>query len=213
MLKLIEHYLSLQGEGLRSGKLAYFVRFAGCNLRCQWCDSKFSFGKGKQIPFQKIVKEIKDSKAQFVCLTGGEPLLHEADCIRLIRQFPKVHFDIETGGALDISKPQLRNSSIIMDWKLRHSGMNDQMKKENLALLRRTNDLLKFVTDMSVPDQKEILKIVKITEKERFPISLQPLHGTNIKKCADWIIKQKNPRLQINLQIHKYIWPLNTRKV
>ena len=213
MLKLIEHYLSLQGEGLRAGKLTYFVRFAGCNLRCQWCDSKFSFGKGKQIPFQKIVKEIKNSKAQFVCLTGGEPLLHESDCLRLIHHFPKIHFDVETGGALDISKLQFKNSSIIMDWKLHHSGMKDRMKKENLPLLRRSHDLLKFVTDMSDSDQKEISRIMKQTKKSEFQISLQPLHGSEAIKCADWIIRQKNPRLQINLQIHKYIWPRNTRKV
>ena len=211
-MQLIEHYLSLQGEGLRTGKLTYFVRFARCNLRCSWCDSTYTFGKGKPISFEAIAQAIKKSKAHYVCLTGGEPLLHTKDCIELIRHFPNLHFDVETSGSIAIRPVQLKNSSIIMDWKLNHSKMSHKMKQENFSCLRKNQDLLKFVTDGSKEEQMEILKIEKKTRKFGFLISLQPVFGTNPEKCANWLISLKNPRFQFNLQLHKTIWsPTQTR--
>lgn len=205
-MQLIEHYLSIQGEGLHSGQLTYFVRFARCNLRCTWCDSTNAFGEGIETDFDMVANAVRDSHAKLVCLTGGEPLLHTEDCVRLIRHFPNLHFDIETSGALDVRSVQLPNSSIIMDWKLKMSGMNHKMKFENLSFLRPTHDLLKFVTDASEEEKSEIEEIEKKTKKMGFPISLQPVFGTNAQKLAEWLIELRNPRLQMNLQIHKHIW-------
>lgn len=205
-MQLIEHYLSIQGEGLHPGKLTYFIRFAGCNLRCSWCDSTYTFGEGKEVDFSTIRDAILKSRSQFICLTGGEPLLHPNEAMHLISYFPGLQFDIETGGSLDIKRVQMGNSSIIMDWKLKHSGMNHKMKEENLFLLRPTHDLLKFVTDMSEEERDEIKEIIEKTEKIGFTISLQPVFGTDPQKLTEWMIRLKNPRIQINLQIHKYIW-------
>src|SRR3989344_3851580 len=162
-MQLIEHYLSIQGEGLRAGKLTYFVRFARCNLSCAWCDSAYTFGKGEEISFAAVANAILGSKARFVCLTGGEPLLHTEDCLRLIRHFPEIHFDIETGGALDIAPVQTPISSVIIDWKLTHSGMSSRMKEEHLRLLGPDNDLLKFVTDGSDEEKAEIRALIART--------------------------------------------------
>ncbi|MBI2915250.1 MAG: radical SAM protein [Elusimicrobia bacterium] len=193
--------------------MTYFVRFAGCNLRCVWCDSAYTFGKGRAVTFSSVQKSIQRTRAPFVCLTGGEPLLHIRDCLRLIRSFPRICFDIETGGSLDVRPVQTHNSCVIMDWKLKHSGMTRKMKNENLAYLRKDQDLLKFVTDGSPKEKKEILAITKKTEGDGFPISLQPVYGTPPQNLTEWMIRLKNPRLQINLQIHKFIWPLKTRGV
>lgn len=205
-MQLIEHYLSIQGEGLRAGKLTYFVRFARCNLSCSWCDSTYTFGKGEEISFAVVANAILGSKARFVCLTGGEPLLHTEDCLRLIRHFPEIHFDIETGGALDIALVQFPNASVIMDWKLKHSGMNPKMKEEHLKLLRPDKDLLKFVTDGSDDESTEMLALITRTETLEFPISVQPVWGADARKLTEWALSLKNPRLQVNLQIHKLIW-------
>ncbi len=205
-MQIIEHYLSIQGEGLHPGQLTYFVRFARCNLSCTWCDSTYTFGKGSEIDFETVRSAIEQSRSRYVCLTGGEPLLHVPDCIRLIQAFPQTHFDVETGGSLDIAPVQFENSSIVMDWKLEHSGMGRKMKEENLPLLRPELDLLKCVTDMSEEETQEILQIVQKTEKMKFPVSIQPVYGTDPQKLAEWVIALKNPRLQVNLQIHKLIW-------
>ena len=205
-MQLIEHYLSIQGEGLHPGKLTYFVRFARCNLSCAWCDSTYTFGKGEEISFATVANGILGSKAKFVCLTGGEPLLHGEDCLRLITHFPEIRFDIETGGSQDIAPVQLANSSVIMDWKLEASGMNPKMKEEHLTLLRPAQDLLKFVTDMSEEEMDEMKDLISRTEKLDFPISIQPVWGTDARKLTEWVLSLKNPRLQVNLQIHKLIW-------
>ena len=205
-MELIEHYLSIQGEGLHPGKLTYFVRFARCNLACLWCDSTYTFVKGSEIGFETVSDAIAASKAPFVCLTGGEPLLHTDDCLRLIEHFPRIHFDVETGGSLDVGAVQRPNVSVIMDWKLKHSGMNHKMKEENLPLLRASHDLLKFVTDVSEPEKAEIQEITAKTEKMGFPVSLQPVYGADPQKLTEWMISLRNPRLQVNLQIHKVIW-------
>lgn len=211
-MQLIEHYLSLQGEGLHTGKLTYFVRFARCNLRCAWCDSTYTFGQGKAVSFESIAKAIQKSRTQYVCLTGGEPLLHTKDCTDLILHFPNLHFDVETSGSLDIAPVRLKNSSIIMDWKLAHSKMNHKMKQENFSFLRKNQDLLKFVTDGSKEEQTEILEIEKKTKKFGFLISIQPVFGTHPEKLANWLIFLKNPRFQFNIQLHKTIWsPTQTR--
>jgi 7-carboxy-7-deazaguanine synthase len=206
-MRLIEHYLSVQGEGLRSGKLTYFVRFARCNLRCSWCDSAYTFGEGEEIAFEPVTRAIEESRAAFVCLTGGEPLLHPEDCLKLIRHFPKLHFDLETGGSLGFSQFLLPNVSVIMDWKLEHSGMSGKMKEEYLKLLRPNHDLLKFVSDGSAEERNEILGILAKTEKSGVPVSIQPVHGADPGSLADWVVSLKNPRLQINLQLHKVLWP------
>jgi len=205
-MQLIEHYLSIQGEGLHPGKPTYFVRFARCNLSCTWCDSTYTFGKGEEIAFATVSNAIMASKAKYVCLTGGEPLLHTEDCLRLIENFPELHFDIETGGALDIAPVERLNTSVIMDWKLVHSGMNHKMKEEFLKLLRPEQDLLKFVTDGSDDEKKEILEVLFRTESYGFPVSIQPVWGSDFKKITEWTLSLKNPRTQINLQLHKLIW-------
>ena len=205
-MQLIEHYLSIQGEGLHPGKLSYFVRFARCNLSCAWCDSTYTFGKGEEVSFATVANAILGSKAKYVCLTGGEPLLHTEDCVRLIKHFPEIHFDIETGGSLDVAPVQFQNSSVIMDWKLKHSGMNHKMKEEHLKLLRPAQDLLKFVTDMTGEESAEMKDLISRMEIFDFPISVQPVWGTDPQKLTEWVLSLKNPRLQVNLQIHKLIW-------
>ena len=205
-MRLIEHYLSIQGEGLHSGKPTYFVRFARCNLRCAWCDSEYTFGDGDETTFDMVAEAVTRSKAQIVCLTGGEPLLHTDDCLHLIRHFPLIHFDIETGGSLDIAKVLLGNVSVVMDWKLSGSGMNGKMRKENLPLLRLTHDLLKFVTDGSDTERSEIEDLIRRTQDSGVPVSIQPVFGTEARPLAEWTLSIKNPRIQFNLQMHKYIW-------
>ncbi len=212
-MRLIEHYLSVQGEGLHPGQLTYFVRFARCNLRCSWCDSAYTFGPGREVPFAAVARAIRESKARFVCLTGGEPLLHKEDCLNLIRAFPKLHFDIETGGSLDILPCLKPNVSVIMDWKLTSSKMGHKMIAASLQYLRPKLDMIKLVTNFSTAEIAEMNSLIQRTEKSKVPVSIQPVQGTSPQKIADWAIQLKNPRIRVNLQLHKLIWPRRRRGV
>lgn len=211
-MRLIEHYLSLQGEGLHAGRLSYFVRFARCNLRCKWCDSSYTFVAGREVAFARVISAILKSRARYVCLTGGEPLLHQEECRKIVQRLPQHHFDIETGGALPIAALQLSNTSIIMDWKLASSGMADKMLAKNLTLLRPDQDLIKFVTVASPQEKKEIRTLLKNPLLKKIRFSVQPVAGTVLAPLADWVLSLKDPRIQFNLQLHKQIWPTHKRK-
>src|SRR5688572_16663022 len=78
-LPVMEHFYTLQGEGVHTGKAAYFIRLGGCDVGCVWCDVKESWDGGKH-PLWKIedlVSTVKATPAQIVVITGGEPLMHD----------------------------------------------------------------------------------------------------------------------------------------
>ncbi len=213
IMRLIEHYLSIQGEGLHAGKPSYFIRFARCNLRCAWCDSGYTFGPGKEVSFAAVAQSLRRSRARYVCLTGGEPLLYPQECLGLMQEFPQLTFDIETGGSIAIGDAQTANSCVIMDWKLSASAMHKKMVAANLPRLRPDRDLLKFVSTGSTQEKKEILQTIKKISDRQVPVSIQPVFGSNPQALADWALSLKYPHLQFNLQLHKYIWPNRHRSI
>ncbi len=91
ILKITEIFPSIQGEGLRQGEPTHFVRLAGCNLRCAFCDTKYAWEEGKEYTTQDILERIKKNQRRFpadwVCLTGGEPLLQDlSEFVWLLKQ-------------------------------------------------------------------------------------------------------------------------------
>jgi 7-carboxy-7-deazaguanine synthase len=104
-LKTIEVFASVQGEGLRQGEPTIFVRLAGCNLRCAFCDTKFAWGRGHVRTVGQIAAAVqaiwRDFPARWVCLTGGEPLAQ--DIGPLLRQLRKagLAIQVETNGTFD----------------------------------------------------------------------------------------------------------------
>ena len=81
ILKVSEIFASIQGEGLRQGEPTIFVRLTGCNLRCDFCDTKYSWEGGDDISVQQVIEQVKHRHKEFpadwVCITGGEPLLQD----------------------------------------------------------------------------------------------------------------------------------------
>jgi organic radical activating enzyme len=104
-LPLAESFYSLQGEGFYSGTPAYFIRLAGCNVRCRWCDSKETWDAHNHpsIPIATVVEQVLQSNSPMVVVTGGEPLLHNLDalCIALKKHGIAVH--LETSGTEPLS--------------------------------------------------------------------------------------------------------------
>ncbi|MFB0564998.1 MAG: 7-carboxy-7-deazaguanine synthase QueE [Candidatus Aminicenantaceae bacterium] len=102
ILKITEIFPSIQGEGLRQGCPTLFVRLSGCNLKCRFCDTKYSWKEGKDYSVAKVVEEIKSLRRRFparwVCVTGGEPLLQ--DITGLIRELKRenIRIQVETNG-------------------------------------------------------------------------------------------------------------------
>ncbi|WP_455663103.1 putative 7-carboxy-7-deazaguanine synthase QueE [Pradoshia sp.] len=222
MFKVIERFISIDGEGPTSGELAAFIRFEGCNLRCTWCDTKYSWDGSCSYEDQDaegIYQYIKDSGARNVTLTGGEPLLQKDmfHLLDLLSLDSTLHIHIETNGAIDIGKYKVRyqggNIRYIVDYKLPASGMERTMKKRNFEHVDQ-DDVIKFVI-ASEGDLQETWRIVnkhELTRKCR--VFLSPVaESFEPKKIVEFMVSRKWHDVRLQVQVHKVIWPKDMRGV
>ena len=100
-MKVNNIFYTVQGEGPFMGHPMIFVRLTGCNLRCEWCDTKYSWEDGDEKSVEYIVEEIKKYPCKTVCFTGGEPLLQQEGIIKIIKKLPGYEFHLETNGTLE----------------------------------------------------------------------------------------------------------------
>lgn len=212
-LNLIELFASVQGETSLTGFPTTFIRLAACNLRCSWCDTTYSFGRGTPFSLEEIVAKVKLFGCRHVCVTGGEPLLQEP--VHTLMQLlcdGGYTVSLETGGSLStkIVDPRVR---IILDIKCPGSGMSDKNLWDNLNDLR-SHDEVKFVLN-DAADYSYALEVSKkyFLFDRAMPILLSPVHGVmDPKDLVAWILRDQLPA-RLNLQIHKYIWTPQTKGV
>ena len=203
-MKINEIFYSIQGEGRWTGLPNIFIRVTGCNLRCSFCDTKYAYFDGKEMPIEDIMKDVSKYPCKKVCITGGEPLLQE-QTIELIDSLikEKYHISIETNGSKSLKNiVNKKNLMISMDIKCPSSNMNEKMKFDNISLLRE-KDQLKFVIK-NKDDYEYAKKIIK-KYKPICPIYFQPVWGTDPKIIIDWI-KKDDLNVKLSLQLHKIIW-------
>jgi 7-carboxy-7-deazaguanine synthase len=207
-MKVVEIFPSLQGEGQQMGLPTVFVRFSGCNLRCEWCDTKYAYDEGEEMDIGRIVEEIRESGIRRVCLTGGEPTLQE-EIMDLIKALNGYDISIETNGSKDIT-PLLEFTDIMisLDIKCPSSGMSHSNILDNIDRLRPT-DQLKFV----IADEKDYEYAKDILKKHTplFPVIFTPVGGTEgLDDLAETVLED---RLNVRVlpQLHKIIWPEEDR--
>ncbi len=216
-MKVIEKFLSINGEGLRSGELAVFIRFQGCNLRCPYCDTKYSYinPKYQELEVEEIIDYIKSTNVNNVTLTGGEPLIHK-DVDKLINELSNLGYrvELETNGSVDISKyVGLNGVSFTLDYKGPSSLMEDKMNLENYKYLGK-NDVVKFVcgSDLDLLKAKEI--ILKYHLNEYTNPFISPMFGEiELEKIVDFMKDNNLNGVRLQLQIHKIIWDKDKRGV
>lgn len=204
MLKINEIFKSIQGESTFAGLPCTFVRLAGCNLRCSFCDTTYAYDEGTEMSVEEIIGAIDNLGCNLVEITGGEPLLQKDVCTladRLLRK--KYRVLVETNGSLNIDL--LPYGVIrIMDIKCPDSGMSDKMDWDNINRLKNPDEV-KFVISSRADYEwaKEIINRYKLTDKVEVLIS--PTFGhLEPREIAEWLIKD-NSRARLQLQIHKYI--------
>ena len=202
-MRVIEVFHSIQGEGPLTGVRTTFVRTARCNLRCRWCDTKYSFGPGRERSIGSILAEVRRNRTRFVCLTGGEPLL-QAESRELVVALSARGIDtvIETGGSLDV-RPYLGIDRVALsvDVKCPSSGMEGRNYGSNLERLR-SRDTVKFV----VADRTDYLFARRARRLYRGPATVvfQPVWGTDAGRLADWVLKDRLD-VRVMLQEHKLL--------
>jgi len=220
VLQVVEKFVSINGEGRRCGQLATFIRFAGCNLNCGYCDT--AWANDRKVAFDPMTAEevyayIKDTQVTNVTLTGGEPLLQQdmGELLELLSQDPELYVEIETNGSVLLSKfSDLENPpSFTMDYKLPSSGMERMMALENFDQLT-AKDTVKFVSGSleDLEKARELIDRYKLTEKTAVYIS--PIFGEiELETIVDFMKDNQMNGVNMQVQLHKIIWDPNERGV
>jgi 7-carboxy-7-deazaguanine synthase len=210
-LKVSEIFHSIQGESSRAGLPCVFVRLAGCNLRCSYCDTRYAYDQGRLMEIPDILEQVRRLRCPLVEVTGGEPLIQEETPSLIGRLLDEGHTVLlETNGSIDISTVDRRCARIV-DIKCPSSEMAGQNDLRNLKRLR-ARDELKFVIGdrRDYEFAKEILSTIRAA---RLKINFSPVFGTlALRTLAEWILADRLP-VRLNLQLHKIIWDPETRGV
>jgi len=211
-LKVNEIFYSLQGESTAAGKPCVFIRLSYCNLHCDYCDTEYAFHDGKDITIGQIIEDVTSYNCKLVEVTGGEPLLQE-NVHPLLKTLCDSGFSVllETGGHVNIDTVDKR-VKIIMDIKCPSSNESEKNHWLNLDILKNSDEVKFVISDKNDFDwAKSIISKYKLSKK--FVILFSPVFGIlNNKDLAEWILIEKLP-VQMQLQMHKYIWPESKRGV
>ena len=220
--QIIETFTSIDGEGPASGELSTFIRFSGCNLRCSWCDTKYSWD-GSCTPDLMTAEEIygfiKEAGANNVTLTGGEPLIQKniGDVIELLAEDALLTIRIETHGGIDIApfKERFKGKTVyfVVDFKLPDSKMMGQMHLPNLEIVEKV-DTYKFVIASEVDLEKALEVVSEYDLVSRCHVYFSPVVESIAPKIlVERMIAEKLNGVRLQLQLHKYIWPKEMRGV
>ncbi len=219
--KVVEKFISINGEGISSGQLAVFIRFAGCNLDCSYCDTKWANEKDVEYDLmsgKEIYDYIQSTGIKNITLTGGEPLIQEGmlALINLLSTHKKNFIEIETNGSVDISKFIPTEDKLIrftMDYKLGSSDMEEKMNMDNFNYLRNW-DVIKFVVG-SMSDLKRAKSIInKHHLIDKANVYISPVFGEiDRNDIVEFMKENKMNKATLQIQLHKVIWNPKKRGV
>jgi 7-carboxy-7-deazaguanine synthase len=224
-MHLIELYKSVQGESSFAGLPCIFVRLAGCNLRCAWCDSEYTFSGGKPFTQDEIVTQIEAlqtgiAPCKLVEFTGGEPMLQAKELLPLMHRLLNSGYTlmIETSGERPLAEVPTAVHKIV-DVKCPGAGAAaNSFRMENLAALTK-NDEVKFVLTNRADYDFALAFITEHTLNEKvasvllspaFNKSPSPLRTTDNatldpRTLVEWMMAD-GVDARLSLQIHKFIW-------
>ena len=212
-LRVSELFYSIQGESSRAGLPCAFVRLCGCNLRCAYCDSRYTWDEdGSLMSVAEICAWLDQYPVMMTEITGGEPLLQEAVyplLDRLLAQGREVL--LETGGSVSIAKVPTAVRTIL-DIKCPDSGMAAKNDWDNIALLRQrradgSHDEVKFVLS-SEEDAAWAVQVIRQHELTQLALVLfsPVLESLTPQRLAEFLLQEQLP-VRLQLQLHRQIWP------
>jgi len=206
VLSVCEIFLSLQGEASRIGLPCAFVRLAGCNLRCQWCDTTYARQAGQDMTVKNVMARLSKFNCRRVELTGGEPLCQPA-ALELMRTLCDAGWEVllETNGSRDIGPVDPRVGRIV-DFKCPSSGMSQENLWSNVEHLC-ARDEVKFVLADRGDYNFAAAAVRGRGLLDRCPVIFSPVHGRlDPADLAEWILAD-GLDVRLGLQLHKLLWP------
>jgi len=194
LLPVMEEFYSLQGEGIHTGKPAYFLRIGGCNVNCHFCDVKESWDADKHTltPVEDIVERIIANPSQAVVVTGGEPMLYNLDFLCEKLRNNNIRLFLETSGSQPISG--------YWDWICVSPKRNHPPQQNVLTQAHELKVVIQHEQDFAWAEENA--KLVK----NACTLLLQPEWSNNeyiTQKIVDYILKK--PKWRMSLQSHKYL--------
>jgi len=227
-MTITEIYKSLQGESTYAGLACVFVRLTGCNLRCSWCDSEFSFYGGKKMSSVEVMEEVKKLSpgGGLVEITGGEPMLQEREVVPLMQDLLATGYKvlIETSGERPLAR--VPESVIkIVDVKCPQSGEGGTFAIENLQALQPYDEIKfvlsdrtdyefarDFVTQHRLADRVNAILFSPAFRKNASGARDSSHCLLDPEELARWILEDNVPA-RLSLQIHKLIWDPSAKGV
>jgi 7-carboxy-7-deazaguanine synthase len=220
-MQIIEIYKSLQGESTYAGLPCVFVRLTGCNLRCTWCDSEYTFQGGRKMTIGEVLNEVTHLSpgGGLVEITGGEPMLQEREAVPLMQALLEEGYKIllETSGERPLERVPADVIKIV-DVKCPDSGEGDTFHRENLEALT-SNDEVKFVLssrgdyDFARDFVRRHDLAARVNAVLFSPAFRKDATGArdsshcllDPQQLAEWMIADNVPA-RLGLQLHKFIW-------
>jgi 7-carboxy-7-deazaguanine synthase len=219
-MQITEIYKSIQGESTHAGLPCVFVRLTGCNLRCSWCDSEYTFSGGHRMTVEEIIEEVEHlSPSGLVEITGGEPMLQEREVVPLMQRLLDDGYTVllETGGERPLERVP-KGVVKIVDVKCPDSGEADSFDIHNLDALDSIDEV-KFVlssrTDYEfardfVTHHHLAGRVTAVLFSPAFSKDAGgPRHSSHClldpRELAEWMLADDVPA-RLGLQLHKFIW-------
>jgi len=203
-MRVTEIFFSIQGESTHAGRPCTFVRLTGCNLRCRWCDSEYTFTGGEKMSIDDVMSKVASYGCKLIEITGGEPLA-QSEAFDLIKRLCDDGYEvlIETSGSIDIT-PVDERAKIILDIKCPGSGEVEKNRWENIERLR-PHDEVKFVL-ADRDDYEWAKRVIEERNLTRWTILFSPVWGElNLQPLAEWMLADRVPA-RLQTQLHKHIW-------
>jgi 7-carboxy-7-deazaguanine synthase len=213
-MQVTEIFRSIQGESTYAGLPCTFVRLTGCNLRCVWCDTEYSFYGGSKVSLDEVMRQVRDLGGRLVEITGGEPLLQEEVYPLMDRLLGEGYtVMLETSGERPIGRVP-RDVIKIVDVKCPDSGEGDTFALENLEHLA-PHDQIKFViaSRRDYEFARDFTRSNELTGRAEAVI-FSPVHGKlDLAQMAGWILEDGLDRVRFGSQLHKIIWGADAQGV
>lgn len=212
MIKINEIFYSIQGESTSVGCPTVFVRTTGCNLRCTYCDTKYSYYEGEFQTLESVLAEVEKHHTPHVCITGGEPLVQK-ETLTLMKLLCDRGYQVslETSGSKSTQHvdPRVR---VILDVKTPESGAANSFLLDNLQWTQPSTEF-KFV----ICSEKDFEWSENFCSQwglfKKFVVLYSPSFGQTDERWLAEKILQKNSSARLQLQLHKYIWSPTQRGV
>jgi 7-carboxy-7-deazaguanine synthase len=205
-VNICETFVSIQGESTFAGLSCFFIRLAGCNLRCRYCDTPYAYGPGLDAPIPDLVAECRASKAAIVEITGGEPLLQPGfrELATALRDQVGKPVLVETNGSQDISAIPA-GVMAIMDVKCPGSGAGEFMDLANIGRLRPQDEVKFVLTDRKDYEwARDFLRRNSLASRCQ-AVLFSPVFGVlTAKDLGQWIMDDGLP-VRLQVQLHKIL--------